>query len=386
MNIPFNKPYLTNAEMQAVDTVLHSDRLCGNGAQTAACHQLLADIVTTKRALLTNSCTAALEMCALLADLQSGDEVIMPSFTFVSTANAIVLRGAVPVFVDIRPDTFNLDERLIEEAITDKTRAIMVVHYAGVSCEMDEVLKIAARHDLFVLEDAAQGMFAYYRGRHLGSMGDMSAFSFHETKNIQSGEGGALCVNNEKFMERAEILWEKGTNRSQFLRGVVDKYTWVDVGSSFLPSEITAAILNVQLQHGEEITHRRLSIWQRYHEAFSELEMEGLLRRPVVPQHCKHNAHMYPVLLPDSQSQDRFLAGLRERGVDAVFHYVPLHSSPAGKRLGKVSGDLPVTADVFSRLVRLPLWAGMSDSEVDYVSDQVALVSRDAVSSSEGAK
>lgn len=376
MNVPFNRPYLVGNEMQAVNAVLKSDRLCGNGFQSSKSHDLLKRIVGSDQTLLTNSCTAALEMCALLADLQPGDEVIMPSFTFVSTANAVVLRGAVPVFVDIRTDTFNIDERLIESAITERTRAIMVVHYGGVSCEMDEINAIARRRGLLVIEDAAQGMFAYYRGRHLGSLGDMSAFSFHETKNIQSGEGGALCVNNERFNARAEILWEKGTNRSQFLKGVVDKYTWVDVGSSFLPSEITAAFLNVQLQHGEEITRLRLSIWQRYHDAFKDLELEGALRRPMVPGHCTHNAHLYPVLLPDGEKQDRFLALLREKGVNAVFHYVPLHSAPAGKHFGREAGPLSVTVDTFNRLVRLPLWAGMSNGEVGYVCEQVCSVAR----------
>lgn len=378
MNIPFNVPYLTGREGQELNKVLRSERLCGNGGETAGSQRALSNIVGSPRTLLTNSCTAALEMCALLVDLKSGDEVIMPSFTFVSTANAVALRGAVPVFVDIRGDTFNLDETLIEAAITERTRAIMVVHYAGVSCEMDAILEIAQRYRLVVIEDAAQGMFAYYRGRHLGSIGDLSAFSFHETKNIQSGEGGALCVNNESFSARAEILWEKGTNRSQFLKGVVDKYTWVDIGSSFLPSELTAVMLRAQLEHGEEITKKRLYVWNRYHNALQEVERLGRLRRPVVPVHCQHNAHMYPVLLPDTVSQDFFLEELRRVDVHAVFHYVPLHSSPAGRRFGRPSGALPVTNDVFSRLVRLPLWAGMTDEHVDYVCENVQGAARRA--------
>lgn len=367
MKIPFNKPYLAGPESAALQDVLSSDRLCGNGGHTHACHSRINTLVGSDRALLTNSCTAALEMAAILANLQPGDEVIMPSFTFVSTANAVVLRGAVPVFVDIRADTFNIDETLVEAAITGRTRAIMVVHYAGVGCEMDVIMEIARRHDLLVLEDAAQGMFAYYRGRHLGSHGHLSAFSFHETKNIQCGEGGALCVNDRKFSERAEIIWEKGTNRTQFLRGMVDKYTWVDVGSSFLPSELAAAVLNVQLEHGADITSRRLSIWNRYHAAFESAENEGLMRRPVVPEHCQHNAHMYPVLLPDGESQTRFIEILGKHGIQAVFHYVPLHSSPAGRKFGRADGTLEVTDDVFARLARLPLWAGMSDDEVDQV-------------------
>lgn len=370
-SIPFNKPYVTGKEQDAIAQVFANGKFCGNGSETQASQALLKEIVSTSRALLTQSCTAALEMSAILADLEPGDEVIMPSFTFVSTANAVVLRGAVPVFVDIRPDTFNLDESLIEEAITERTKAIMVVHYAGVGCEMDKITAIAKKHGLLVLEDAAQCMFAYYKGQHLGGIGDLGAFSFHETKNIQSGEGGALTVNNEALASRAEIIWEKGTNRSQFMRGVVDKYTWVDVGSSFLPGEITAAFLRVQLEAGQDITRQRLDVWHRYHAELEVLDEAGALRRPRIPEHCEHNAHMYEVLLPDGERQDRFLAGLRERGVHAVFHYVPLHTAPAGQRFGRAVGDLEVTNDTFSRLVRLPMWAGMNDQEVSHVIESV---------------
>ena len=371
VQVPFNKPYQTGTEQDAVAQVFGSEKFCGNGNETRAAQALLREIIATPHALLTQSCTAALEMSAILADLDPGDEVIMPSFTFVSTANAVVLRGAVPVFVDIRPDTFNIDDSLIEEAITGRTRAIMVVHYAGVGCEMDAIKAIAEKHGLLVLEDAAQCMFSYYKGQHLGGIGDLGAFSFHETKNIQSGEGGALVVNNEALAPRAEIIWEKGTNRSQFMRGIVDKYTWVDMGSSFLPGEITAAFLRVQLEAGEEITRKRLAIWNRYHAELESLDTAGSLRRPRIPAHCEHNAHMYEVLLPDGERQDRFLDGLRQYGVQAVFHYVPLHSAPAGKRFGRAVGELDVTNDTFSRLVRLPLWAGMSEQEVSHVIESV---------------
>ncbi|MET0232078.1 MAG: dTDP-4-amino-4,6-dideoxygalactose transaminase, partial [Rhodanobacteraceae bacterium] len=292
-----------------------------------------------------------------------GDEVIMPSFTFVSTANAFVLRGAVPVFVDIRPDTLNLDETLIEAAITPKTRAICVVHYAGVGCEMDAIGAIAARHGLAIVEDAAQGILSTYRGKPLGAIGALGALSFHETKNVISGEGGALLVNDARFVERAEIIREKGTNRSQFFRGQVDKYTWVDVGSSYLPSEILAAFLAAQLEEAQSITARRLAIWQTYHDAFAALESAGRLRRPIVPTHCRHNAHMYYLLLPDLDVRTRFIATLRDHQIHCVFHYVPLHSAPAGMQFGRTSGDLAVTTRVSDSLVRLPLWLPNMDQE-----------------------
>jgi dTDP-4-amino-4,6-dideoxygalactose transaminase len=306
-------------------------------------------------------------MSALLLDLEPGDEVIMPSFAFVSTANAFVLRRAVPVFVDIRPDTLNLDETLIERAITPRTKAIVALHYAGVSCEMDPMLDIASRHRLHVVEDAAQGIAASYRGRALGSMGRFGAISFHETKNIISGEGGALQINDPNDARRAEILWEKGTNRSEFFRGQTAKYTWLDAGSSFLPGELTAAFLQAQLEHSAQLCARRIELWKRYHEGLKGFEQAGALRRPIVPDHCASNGHIYYVLLPSAAAQAAMLASVRARGIDAVFHYVPLHSSPAGERYGRVSGSLAVTDDLWQRLVRLPLWAGMTDSDVDTV-------------------
>jgi dTDP-4-amino-4,6-dideoxygalactose transaminase len=305
-------------------------------------------------------------MSALLLDLQPGDEVIMPSFTFVSTANAFVLRGAVPVFVDVREDTLNLDERLIEAAITPRTKAICVVHYAGVSCEMDEILDIARRHGLRVVEDAAQGILSTYRGRPLGTIGDLGALSFHETKNIISGEGGALLCRDAEYAERAEIIREKGTNRSKFFRGQVDKYTWVDAGSSFLPGEITAAFLAAQMDEADGITQRRMALWDRYHAWAESHEREGRLRRPIIPAHCTHNAHMYYLLLPGLEERTAFIAHLKSRGVQAVFHYIPLHSAPEGVRSSRAHGDLPVTCDISERLVRMPLWLGL-EAHMDQV-------------------
>jgi dTDP-4-amino-4,6-dideoxygalactose transaminase len=309
-------------------------------------------------ALLTHSCTAALEMAALLLDLQPGDEVIMPSFTFVSTANAFVLRGATPVFVDIRPDTLNLDETLVESAVTPRTRAIVPVHYAGVACEMDRLLEVARQRNLVVIEDAAHAFLASYKGRLLGSFGHLATFSFHETKNVISGEGGALIINDPRLVERAEILWEKGTDRSRFFRGQVDKYTWVDVGSSFLPGELVAAFLWAQLEAADDITARRLDLWNRYHTAARSLESLGS-RLPIVPDECEHNAHLFYLLLPSHTRQADVLKDLNASGVNAVFHYIPLHSSPAGRRYGRTAGPMHVTDDCSSRLIRLPLWVGL---------------------------
>ncbi|MCJ0826694.1 dTDP-4-amino-4,6-dideoxygalactose transaminase [Luteimonas sp. 50] len=359
--IKFNQPYMTGRELWLISQAHANGHLSGDGSFTRLCHQWLEAQTGCRKALLTHSCTAALEMSALLLDLKPGDEVIMPSFTFVSTANAFVLRGAVPVFVDIRPDTLNIDESLIEAAITPRTKAICVVHYAGVGCEMDSILAIAARHGLAVIEDAAQGIFSTYKGRPLGSIGGLGALSFHETKNVISGEGGALLVNDDAYIERAEIIREKGTNRSKFFRGQVDKYTWVDVGSSYLPGEIIAAFLAAQFEEAEKITQRRLDLWQRYHAWAERLESAGLARRPIIPADCTHNAHMYYLLLPSLDARTGFIDGLRQRQVGAVFHYIPLHSSPAGRRYGRASGDLPVTDTVSERLVRLPLWAGLEE-------------------------
>jgi len=354
--IPFNRPYMTGRELAYIAQAHANGHLSGDGPFTKRCNAWLEQTTGAMRALLTHSCTAALEMAALLLDLEPGDEVIMPSFTFVSTANAFVLRGAVPVFVDIRADTLNIDENLIEAAITPRTRAICVVHYAGVGCEMDAIEAIAARHGLTIVEDAAQGILATYRGRPLGAIGGLGALSFHETKNLISGEGGALLVNDARFAERAEIIREKGTNRSQFFRGQVDKYTWVDVGSSYLPSEILAAFLAAQIEEADTINARRLALWNRYHEAFAPLEAAGRLRRPIVPAHCTHNAHMYYLLLDDLDARTQFIASLKANDIHPVFHYVPLHSAPAGRKYGRASGDLAITDRTGERLVRLPLW------------------------------
>ena len=359
--IPFNKPYMTGRELWLINQAHTKGHLSGDGEFTRHCHAWLEQQTGCAKALLTHSCTAALEMSALLLDLEPGDEVIMPSFTFVSTANAFVLRGAVPVFVDIRPDTLNIDENLIEAAITPRTRAICVVHYAGVGCEMDAIMAIAEKHGLSVIEDAAQGIHSTYRGRPLGSIGAMGALSFHETKNVISGEGGALLVNDPALMERAEIIREKGTNRSKFFRCEVDKYTWVDVGSSYLPGEIIAAFLAAQFEEAETITQRRLALWNRYHVWAESHEKAERLRRPQVPKHCQHNAHMYYILLPDLSRREAFIQSLKSDGISAVFHYVPLHSSPAGQRYGRVSGSMAVTESSSDRLVRLPLWLGLEE-------------------------
>jgi dTDP-4-amino-4,6-dideoxygalactose transaminase len=368
--IPFNRPHLTGNELDYIAQAHANGHLAGNGLFSKRCAVWLEDRIGSGKALLTHSCTAALEMTAVLSGMGPGDEVIMPSFTFVSTANAFVLRGATPVFVDIRPDTLNLDETRIEEAITPRTRAIVAVHYAGVGCEMDRILDIARRHGLLVIEDAAQGIMADYRGRPLGSIGELAALSFHETKNLISGEGGALLMNDARFEERAEIVWEKGTNRSQFFRGEVDKYTWVDLGSSYLPGEIVAAFLWAQMEQADAITKRRLAIWSRYHVAFADLEASGQLRRPIVPDHCRHNAHMYYLLLPDVGTRTAFMKRLAEKGIHSVFHYVPLHSSPFGRSIGRAVGDLRHTDDVTERLVRLPLWLGLEEHQ-DRVIDEV---------------
>lgn len=361
--IPFNKPYMTGKEVDYIMQAHANGQLSGDGPFTKQCNTWLEQEIGSRKALLTHSCTAALEMAAILLDLNAGDEVIMPSYTFVSTANAFVLRGAIPVFVDIRPDTLNIDERLIEQAITPRTKAICVVHYAGVACEMDTIMAIARRHGLKVVEDAAQGIFSSYKGRPLGGIGDLAALSFHETKNVISGEGGALLINDPALVERAEIIREKGTNRSRFFRGQVDKYTWVDVGSSYLPSELIAAFLAAQLEHGSEITARRLAIWQRYHEWAAPLEAAGLLRRPIVPTDCRHNAHMYYLLLAGLEERTAFIEAMKAAGIGTVFHYIPLHSSPAGQRFGRTAGLLPHTDAVSARLVRLPFWVGLEDQQ-----------------------
>jgi dTDP-4-amino-4,6-dideoxygalactose transaminase len=362
-HIHFNRPYMTGKESYYIAKSHANCALAGDGPFTNRCHKWLEDRTGCHKALLTHSCTAALEMIALLLDIQAGDEIIMPSYTFVSTANAFVLRGGVPVFVDIREDTLNVDERLVEGAITARTRAIAAVHYAGVSCEMDTIMAIAARHGLKVVEDAAQGVMAHYRCRALGSIGHLGAYSFHETKNVISGEGGALLVNDPSLARRAEIIREKGTNRSQFVRGEIDKYTWQDIGSSFLPGELIAAFLWAQLEDAERITKRRLVLWQRYHQFLAPLEMQGKLRRPIIAEGCEANGHMYYVLLPPNVDRRLILEELKRRGIACVFHYVPLHSSPAGRRFARIHGSLAVTENLSARLLRLPLWIGLEENE-----------------------
>lgn len=361
--IPFNWPHMTGKELYYIAESHFNGRLAGDGPFTKHCHNWLEERTGCSKALLTHSCTAALEMSALLLDIEPGDEIIMPSYTFVSTANAFVLRGGIPVFVDIREDTLNLNEELIESAITDRTRAIAPVHYAGVACEMDSIMALARRHNLKVVEDAAQGVMATYKGRALGSIGDLGAYSFHETKNVISGEGGALLVNDPEMALRAEIIREKGTDRTRFFRGEVDKYTWQEVGSSFLPGELIAAFLWAQLEEADRITQERLASWDRYHTLLETLESRGILRRPIIPEECQHNAHMYYVLLAPDIDRQGVLDKFKSQEISSVFHYVPLHSSPAGKRYGRTHGDLEVTKYCSERLVRLPLWVGITEEQ-----------------------
>lgn len=367
--IPFNRPFMTGKEIEYIAQAKLGNMLAGDGPFTKRCHQWLEVKSGCTKAFLTHSCTAALEMATLLLDIKPGDEVIMPSYTFVSTANAFVLRGGVPVFVDIREDTLNIDEQLIEAAITPRTRAIAPVHYAGVACEMDSILAIARRHDLKIVEDAAQGLMASYKGRALGSIGDLGAYSFHETKNIISGEGGALLVNDPKLATRAEIIREKGTDRSRFFRGEVDRYTWQELGSSFLPGELVAAFLWAQLEDAQSITNQRMAIWQRYHKLLDPFERKGLIRRPIVPADCQHNAHMYYILLSSEIDRHRVLFEIRKHDIHPVIHYVPLHSSPGGKRYGRTHGEQRVTTSYSERLIRLPIWIGLSTEQQDRVVD-----------------
>ncbi|HYD35466.1 MAG TPA: dTDP-4-amino-4,6-dideoxygalactose transaminase [Vitreimonas sp.] len=367
MKIPFNKPHVTDKELAYISQAHLKGALAGDGYFTKKCHQWLERKTGTRKALLTHSCTAALEMSAILADIQPGDEVIMPSFTFVSTANAYVLRGGVPVFVDIRPDTLNLDEKLLENAITKKTKAIAPVHYAGVGCEMDVIMKLAAKHNLLVLEDAAQGFLSRYKGQQLGTIGHIGAYSFHETKNVISGEGGCLLVNDQRFIERAEIIREKGTNRSKFFRGQVDKYTWVDIGSSYLPGEVIAAFLYAQLEKSSLITKKRIKVWEKYHTAFADLEQAGDLRRPIIPETCEHNAHMYYILLDSLETRTALIDELKKQNILSVFHYIPLHSAPAGKKYGRFVGNMSVTDKTSDTLLRLPLFYDLTQQEQNLV-------------------
>jgi len=370
--IPFNKPCYTGNEDKYVLDSMRSLHISGNGPYTKKCEEWFENRLKCKRALLTSSCTHALEMAAILIDIKPGDEVIMPSYTFVSTANAFVLRGAKVVFVDIRPDTMNIDENLIENAITERTKAICVVHYAGVGCEMDKIMEIADKYNLYVIEDAAQGMMAEYKGKPLGTIGHLGAFSFHETKNYTSaGEGGLLIVNDDKFIERAEIIREKGTNRSQFFRGMVDKYTWVDIGSNYLMNDVSAAYLWGQLEVAEEINEFRLRAWNRYYNGLLELEREGFIELPTVPKHCRHNGHIFYIKVENLRIRTELLSFLKEQGIQAAFHYVPLHSSPAGQRYGRFHGVDKFTTKESERLIRLPLFFNIKDEEIDYVIESI---------------
>jgi dTDP-4-amino-4,6-dideoxygalactose transaminase len=361
--IPFNKPFITGKEIEYISAAISNSGIAADGYFTRRCAELLAERFLIPRVLMTSSCTSALEMAAILCDLNRGDEVMMPSFTFVSTANAVVRCGAKPVFVDIRADTLNIDERLIEDSLSANTKAIFVVHYAGVSCDMDRISEIAGKRGLVVVEDAAQGVNATYKGRALGSIGHLGAYSFHDTKNYVSGEGGALCVNDARFVERAEIIRDKGTNRSQFLRGEVDKYTWVDEGSSFAPAEIACAFLLAQLEAMDEITARRRAAYQFYLENLSALAEQELLTIPRTPEDCETNYHMFHILLNDLKTRDGLMAHLKRDGISAVFHYVPLHSSVMGKKYSQTGKDLPVTDDLSSRLLRLPFYADITRDE-----------------------
>ncbi len=369
--IPFNTPPFVGNELDYIKQAIEAKKISGDGSFTKKCNALLEEQTGCGKVLLTTSCSHSLEMASLLTNIQPGDEVIMPSYTFVSTANAFVLRGAVIVFVDIRPDTMNIDENFIEAAITPKTKAIVPVHYAGVGCEMDKIMEIAGKYNLLVVEDAAQGVMAYYKGRALGSIGDVGCYSFHETKNYSMGEGGAVLVNNPAMYERSEIIREKGTNRSRFLRGQIDKYTWVDVGSSYLPSDMNAAYLYAQLEKADEINEKRLASWQKYYTAFESLETKGYVQRPIIPDECRHNAHMFYLKVRDLELRSDLISYLKSNGVMAVFHYVPLHSSKAGERFGRFCGEDKYTTKESERLVRLPMYYGLSDNDIDYVTEKV---------------
>lgn len=369
--IRFNVPPYVGKETEYMKAAIDSHKICGDGEFTKRCNAWIEEHTGTAKALLTTSGTQALEMAALLSDIQPGDEVILPSYTFVSTANAFVLRGAKLVFVDIRPDTMNIDEKLIEDAITDKTRAIVPVHYAGVGCEMDTIMDIAKRHNLVVVEDAAQGVNAFYKGRALGSIGDYGCFSFHETKNYNMGEGGAILINRPEQIEDAEIIREKGTDRSRFFRGQVDKYTWVNIGSSFLPSDINAAYLMAQLEMADEINENRLQSWTRYNEGLQDLAQEGVIELPYIPEECAHNAHMFYIKTKDMEERKALISYLKERDIAAVFHYVPLHSAPAGLRFGRFHGEDRYTTKESERLLRLPMYYNLSESDQQKVIDAV---------------
>lgn len=369
--IRFNVPPFTGKEMEYIKQAVENQKICGDGEFTKKCNEWLENKTGTAKALLTTSCTHATEMAAILSNIKPGDEVIMPSYTFVSTADAFVLRGAKAVFVDVRPDTMNIDENLIEDAITEKTKAIVPVHYAGVSCEMDKIMEIAQNHNLMVIEDAAQGIMSEYKGKALGTFGDYGCFSFHETKNFSMGEGGALLIRDKDNIEHAEIVREKGTNRAKFFRGQIDKYTWVDAGSSYLPSELNAAYLYAQLELANEITADRMRTWNMYFDAFEELENKERIERPFVPTDCKHNAHMFYLKCKDLEERSAFIKFLGENGILAVFHYIPLHGAPAGRIFGRFNGEDVYTTKESERLVRLPLYYGLKEEEAEYIIGKV---------------
>jgi len=369
--IRFNVPPYTGKELDYIKIAVENQKICGDGEFTKKCNEWMEEKTGTKKALLTTSCTHATELAAILADIQPGDEVIMPSYTFVSTADAFVLRGATAVFVDIRPDTMNIDAELIEAAITERTKAIVPVHYAGVSCDMDKIMEIAKKHNLVVIEDAAQGIMSTYKGQALGTIGDFGCFSFHETKNYSMGEGGALLIRDEKDIENAEIIREKGTNRAKFFRGQIDKYTWVEKGSSYLPSEMNAAYLYAQLELAEEITADRMATWQRYYNAFTELAKAGKVELPFIPEDCTHNAHMFYLKCKDLEERTALIRFLKGNDILAVFHYVPLHSAPAGLKYGRFHGEDKYTTKESERLVRLPLYYGLEPEKTDYIIEKV---------------
>lgn len=369
--IPFNKPFIIGKELEYITQSITSGKISGDGLYTKKCHTLMEEKFGASKVLLTHSCTAALEMAALLCDIQEGDEVILPSYTFVSTANAFYLRGAKLVFVDIRPDTLNMDETKLQNLITERTKIIVPVHYAGIACEMDTILDIARQHNIFVIEDAAQGVNAKYKNKFLGTLGDIGTYSFHETKNIICGEGGAIALNNERFIERAEIIREKGTNRSKFIRGEVDKYTWVDVGSSFLPSDLQAAFLYAQLENMEKITKRREQHFNYYYKALMPLENSGKIKLPGTVSESQSNGHLFYIILEDEDTRDALMNHLKKRGILAVFHYIALHLSPIGKRLGYSKGQLPVTESLSTRLLRLPLYYEITEEQQKEVVENI---------------
>jgi dTDP-4-amino-4,6-dideoxygalactose transaminase len=375
--IPFNRPHATGNEVRYIQEAIEAHYLGGDGQFTDRCSRLLAERTGSARAFLTTSCTAGIEVAVALAEIGPGDEVVMPSFGFPSTASAVARAGGTPVFVDIREDTLNLDEHLVREAVTPQTKALLPVHYAGVGCEMDELMTIASARDLFVIEDAAQGLMAAYRDRHLGSIGQLGCLSFHETKNVTCGEGGALLVNDPTLIERAEVLRDKGTNRAQFVRGEVDHYTWIDLGSAYLPSEVSAAFLWAQLEQVEAITKRRLELWHAYHERLAELESTRGLRRPSVPPECLHNGHIYFLVCRERDQRDMLIEGLADRGIQAVFHYWPLHLSPAGRRYGRAHGQLRVTEKCADCLIRLPVWTDMTEDDVERVVDALGAIANE---------